>query len=430
MKKIIQFKLKILAKLILKKYKPKIIGVTGSVGKTSTKEAIYAVLASKFKVRQSIKNYNNEIGLPLTIIGSDSPGKSIFGWWGVMIKGIYLLLRKDENYPEMLVLEMGVDRPGDMAYLMKITKADIGVITMIANSHLEYFKSIKEIQKEKGLMIEKIKPDGWAILNFDNDLTKELAGKSRAKTLTYGFKDGAGVRAQELSFSFFNTKDINNLQGLSFKLTHAGSFVPMALPKVIGYNSVYAALAAAAVGISYDINLVDIAKALKDLASPPGRMNLIPGIKQTLIIDDTYNSSPQSSISALDILSKIKLPASSRKFAVLGDMLELGQDTESGHREVGQAVFKVGVDKLIVVGERARDIARGAQEAGMDRDDIFQFKNSDEAKMFLQNRLQQGDLALIKGSQGLRMEKIVKEIMAEPLRAKELLVRQDGTWNA
>ncbi len=429
MKKIIQLKLRFFAKLILKKYKPKIVGITGSVGKTSTKEAIYSVLKTRFDVRQSVKNYNNEIGLPLTIIGVDSPGKNMFGWWGVFFKAINLLIFKDKKYPEVLVLEMGVDRPGDMSYLTKIAKVNVGVITMISNSHLEYFNSVKDIQKEKGLLIKKIKSGGWAILNFDNDLSKELATKSKVKTLTYGFKEGANVRAQDLSFSFSNTKDINNLQGLSFKLTYEGSIVPVILPKVIGYNSAYAALAAAAIGVAYDMNLVEVATALRDFTSPPGRMNLIPGIKNTLIIDDTYNSSPQSSISALDILSKISLPSEKRKFAILGGMLELGRETESGHREVGRAVAKAGVDKLIVVGERARDIARGAQDAGMEREDIFQFKNSDEAKIFVQNRLQAGDLALVKGSQGLRMEKIVKEVMAEPLRAKELLVRQDESWN-
>jgi len=429
MKKLIQFKLKILAKMILAKYKPKIIGITGSVGKTSTKEAVYTVLKGKFNVRRNTKNYNNEIGLPLTIIGSDSPGKSIFGWSEVFFKALKLILFKDENYPKILILEMGVDQPGDMKYLMSITKCDIGIVTLISHSHEEFFEDVKEIQKEKGMLVENLKPGGWTILNFDDELTRELAKKSKVKVLSYGFKEGAAVRAQELVFSFEKTKEIDNLLGISFKLNYNGSFVPVLLPQVIGYNSIYAALAAAVVGVIMEMNLVEISKALRGFDSPNGRMNLIDGIKHTLIIDDTYNSSPASAMSALDIISKIPIAKEERRFAVLGDMLELGRYSEEGHREVGRYVAKSGVNKLIAVGERARDIARSAEEAGMLRDNIFEYTDITEAGRFIQQRILHGDLILVKGSQGMRMEKIVKEIMAEPLRAGELLVRQDTSWN-
>ncbi|MDD5071539.1 MAG: UDP-N-acetylmuramoyl-tripeptide--D-alanyl-D-alanine ligase [Patescibacteria group bacterium] len=428
MRKLIQLKLKILAKLILKKYKPKIIGITGSVGKTSAKEAVYTVLKTKFNVRRNIKNYNNEIGLPLTIIGADSPGKSIFGWAGVFFKALGLILFKDKNYPKILILEMGVDRPGDMKYLMKIVNVDIGIVTLISHSHEEFFENVKEIQKEKSLLVENLRPGGWAILNFDNELARELGARSKVKVLSYGFKEGAMLRARELVFSFEKSKDIKNLLGISFKLTYNGSFVPVLLPRVIGYNSIYAALAAAAVGITMEMNLVEISRAMREFDSPNGRMNLVNGIKHTLIIDDTYNSSPISAMSALDIVAKISLAKGARRFAVLGDMLELGRYSEEGHREVGRYVVKSGVNKLIAVGERARDIARSAESAGMRRDDIFQYTDAAEAGRFIQQRIQQGDLILVKGSQGMRLEKIVKEIMAEPMRAKELLVRQEEEW--
>ena len=428
MKKIIKLKLKFFAKLILAKYKPKIIGITGSVGKTSTKEAVYTVLKTKFNVRRNTKNYNNEIGLPLTIIGSDSPGKSIFGWIGVFFKALGLILFKDKDYPKILVLEMGVDRPGDMKYLTNIAKSDIGIVTLISHSHEEFFEDIKEIQKEKGMLVENLKSGGWAILNFDDDLTRELAGKSKVKVLSYGFKEGATIRAQELVFSFEKTKEVDNLLGISFKLTYNGSSVPVLLPQIIGYNSIYAALAAAAVGVTMGMNLVEISKALREFDSPNGRMNLIDGIKHTLIIDDTYNSSPTSAMSALDIVTKIPIAKEARRFAVLGDMLELGRYSEEGHKEVGRYVYKSGINKLIVVGERARDIGRGAKEAGMARDNIFEYTDVAEAGRFIQQRILHGDLILVKGSQGMRMEKIVKEIMAEPLRVKELLVRQEEEW--
>ncbi|MFH1822992.1 MAG: Mur ligase family protein, partial [Patescibacteria group bacterium] len=181
MKRLLQFKLKILAKLILAKYKPDIIGVTGSVGKTSTKEAIYTVLNTKFKVRKNIKNYNNEIGLPLTIIGIDSPGKSIFGWIVVFWRAFFLLIFKDKNYPKILILEMGVDRPGDMKYLISIAKPKIGVVSLIGPVHLEFFNSLDNIQKEKGIMIKNITKDGWAIINYDEEKTREMVNLSKAK---------------------------------------------------------------------------------------------------------------------------------------------------------------------------------------------------------------------------------------------------------
>lgn len=427
MKKLIQLKLKILAKLIIKKYKPEIVGVTGSVGKTTTKEAIYTVLSSKFSVRRSIKNYNNEIGLPLTIIGADSPGRSIFGWGAVFLKATGLILFRDKNYPKILVLEMGVDRIGDMDYLNSIVKCKIGVVTMIGLTHLEHFGTIDKIQKEKGALIKKLGKSGWTVLNYDNEKARQITDISKSKVITYGFHERANIRAQEVVFSF-EEKDKLELRGISFKLTYGGSFAPVLLPKVVGYNAVYSALAASAVAIAFDMNLLEVSESLRNFASPQGRMNIIEGIKNTLIIDDTYNSSPTSSLSALDVVKKIPLASNKRKFAVLGDMFELGRESVAGHKKVGKHLVECGIDKLIVVGERALDIANGAREAGMLDDDIFSFPNSDDAKIFVQNRIKEGDLILVKGSQGARMEKIVCEIMAEPLRAEELLVRHTKDW--
>lgn len=438
MKKIIQFKLKILAKIILAKYKPDVIGITGSVGKTSAKEAVYAALSSKFNARRNIKNYNNEIGVPLTVIGADSPGKSVFGWLAVFFKALKLILIRDENYPRILILEMGVDRPGDMDYLNSIVKCKVGVVTLIGPVHLEFFGAISNIQKEKGKLIGNLPKSGRAILNYDDEKVRQMSKLTEAAALAYGFDENADVRAREAVFSFSDIADKSEfgalaanaakLAGISFKLSYSGSTAPVLLPNVIGYAAVYAALAGAAAGIVYGLNLIEISQALRKFNSPRGRMNLINGIKNTLIIDDTYNSSPQSSIAALEITGKVPLAKGARRFAVLGDMLELGGYSEQGHKEVGRRAVKDKIDKLIVVGERAWDIARGAEKAGMLADNIFHFAQAEEAGKFIQERIDEGDLVLVKGSQGMRMEKIVKEIMAEPLRAKELLVRQDEMW--
>ena len=433
MKKFIQIQLTILAKAILAKYKPEIIGITGSVGKTGAREAVYAVLSPGFNARRSVKNYNNEIGVPLTVIGAQAPGKSVFGWVGVFLKAVKLILIKDEAYPEILILEMGVDRPGDMKYLLGIARPKIGVITSVSESHLEFFNSVEDIKKEKGLLVGKLPKSGYAALNYDDEKVRKIADDCDCKTITYGFNEGADVRAYNLRNPNFKGRvSVALFQegggGVSFKLGHRDSSADVNLPDTIGLPAVMAALAASAIGLIYGLKLNDIAKALGGRRPPNGRMSLIPGVKHTLIIDDTYNSSPRSAIAALDAAGNIALPEGGRKFAVLGDMLELGNFTEEGHRLVGEKVVESGINKLIAVGEKARDIARGAEAAGMGQDNIFHFPDADGARVFVQERIGEGDLILIKGSQGMRMEKIVKEIMAEPLRAEELLVRQGEEW--
>ncbi len=426
MKKILQLKLKILARLILKKYQPVVIGITGSIGKTSAKDAIYKVLKDKLRVRTSFKNYNNEIGLPLTIIGQESPGRDLFGWAGVLLKALSLYLFTDKKYPQVLVLEMGVDRPGDMEYLTSIVPVNVGVVTAVSYSHLEYFGSIINIKKEKQVLIEKIDSKGLAVLNFDNEYTKEMADASKARIMSYGLRDGANLQAQDIVYNF--TKDGYDLFGINFKLNYNGSIVPVTMKNVMAETALYAALAAAAVALYFDFNLVEVAKALSDFSLPKGRMNLLPGIKHTFIIDDTYNSSPEAALAAVDVLSRIKVDEAADKYAVMGDMLEIGAYTEEGHQLVGRKIATSGINHLIAVGEKARGFIRGAKEEGMEDDYIFYFDKPEEAGRFLQNRIKAGDVLLIKGSQGARMEKVVKELMAEPDRAAELIVRQGKEW--
>jgi UDP-N-acetylmuramoyl-tripeptide--D-alanyl-D-alanine ligase len=429
LRKIILFKLKFFAKRILAKYKPKIVGITGSVGKTSAREAIGAVLSAKFRVRPSLKNYNNEFGLPLSIIGAESPARNIFGWLAVFGKACQLLLIKDKAYPEILVLEMGVDKPGDMDYLNSITSCDVGVITALGVAHLEAFGSAEKIDKEKAKLLENLNPkSGQAILNFDDERVKALSRHLGARVLSYGFNEGAAVKAGNLLFKFEESKRLDNLSGLTFKINYEGAMVPVILPKVVGQAAVYAALAGAAVGVAFGLNLVEIAAALKNFDSPRGRMKLISGVKRTLIIDDTYNSSPESARAAINFASLIKADGRFRKVAVMGDMLELGPYSEEGHREVGRALAKAWFDLVVTAGERSRDIDRGAKEGGMKEEQLFHFSRNTEAGIFVQDRIKEGDLILIKGSQGARMEQIVKELMAEPLKAEKLLVRQGEEW--
>ena len=427
-KQIIQWKLKILARLVLKKYRPKIVGITGSVGKTSTKEAIYTVLSSKFRVWKNIKNYNNELGVPLSILGAESGYKNPLAWLGVFFKALGLLLIRSRKYPEILVLEMGADKPGDIKYLTKLAPCHVGVITAIGHVHEEFFGSLEKIIKEKQIIVAHLKKDDWAVLNADDALVMETKNKIKSKILTFGFSEGAEVKAAELAVSAGPSRDPwvdVQINGLSFKLFYKGSSIPVFLPSVLGEHQVYSALAAAAVGLALGMNGADISAALKNYKSPPGRMNLISGIKHTSIIDDTYNSSPMAARAALNVLKKINV--SGRKLVVFGDMLELGKFTESGHREVGEAVPGVA-DILVTVGVKAKFIADEAEKRGLPKDKIRSFDNTYEAGKYIQEVLQQGDIILVKGSQGARMERVVKELMAEPQRAKELLTRQGEEW--
>ena len=215
---------------------------------------------------------------------------------------------------------------------------------------------------------------------------------------------------------------------MELKLYYFDSEVRVHLPGIISRPQIYAALAAASVGIAEGIVINEIANSLKMYRLPPGRMRMFPGVKETLIIDDSYNASPSSAIAALLSVSKLPIREGAKKWAVFGDMLELGESSSVGHKNVGIAAVGHGFDYLLTVGMRARDIGKGAKSAGMSEDNVFSFDDTEAAGKFVEDRISKGDIILIKGSQGARMERVVKELMAEPLRAKELLVRQDASW--
>lgn len=424
---ILQYLLRKFSVAIIKKYHPKVIGVTGSVGKTSAKEAIRTVLGSHFEVRASSKNYNNQIGVPLTIIGvPKSPGRSMVGWLMVFMRAFSLLTLRDIRYPKILVLEMGADRPGDIQYLTDMAPCTVGVLTAIAHAHTEFFKTIKKIAQEKRIIISHLRRDGFAVLNYDNELVMENASATKAEVMTYGLKEGAGLRATDVNIVF----DASGFRptGLNFKIQYKGNIVPVFLPGALSESSIPAALAGIAVGTIFGINLIEAAEALRQLAPLPGHLRLVQGIKNTLLIDDTYNSSPAAAKVALETLASIPLPEGAERYAVLGDMLELGPETETAHREIGFKVAELGINSLITVGEASKTTARSAKEAGLEEHHINSFADSVTAGKFLQERLHAGDVVLIKGSQGSRMERIVKEVMAEPLQAKEMLVRQENSW--
>lgn len=426
MKKLLESILGILTKLILKRYKPKVIAITGSVGKTSTKEAIFTVVKHRFVSRESDKNYNNEIGLPLTIIGRRSPGKSFFGWVGLFFYALRLILFKDKNYPQILVLEAAADAPGDIAYLRTLFTPAIAVITSISGVHLEALGTIENVISEKLSLVSGLDTTTPIFINGDNThLRNEKNKNPHNHYITYGFSGDITASEDKL---ITDKKNRFRVLGLNVRVTLEEESATLFLPGVISASHIYAVLAAVGVGRALGIPLSSIADYLKGYHVPAGRMKLMPGIKQTLLIDDTYNSSPIAVRSAIDAMIRLPLKKNAKRWVVLGDMLELGHDSEKLHKEIGQYVFEHNVDGLICVGSLAKDIASAAVDAGMSQEKVFSFDTADIAGRFLQDRMTKDDIILIKGSQGARMEKVVKEVMANPLRAKELLVRQDPSW--
>ncbi len=416
------------AQQIVRRYRPTVIGVTGSVGKTSAKEAIYTVLSKKLTVRRNLKSYNNDFGVPLTVIGSASGGRSVLKWAGVVFQAVALLLFR-RFYPKVLVLEMGVDRPGDLKKLTKRFPCNIGVVTAIGTQepvHVEFFRDATHLVKEKTIMVAHLSRNDVAVLNRDDPRVWEMRKATNAKVISFGFHAEADVRASDLLMGQTLPDPTSpTLGGIHFKLHAKGSVIPVDLPGVLGAHQVFPALIAAAIGLHVGMHLVEIAEALKSYQSPPGRMRLIPGVKQTLIIDDSYNASPAAVIAALETLAQFEMVG--RTIVVLGNMAELGKESETAHAEIGRKVLDVA-EVLVTVGDLGKEIARSAERAGMSRDVIFTFDHSAEAGRFLQDHLQPLDVLLVKGSQSMRMEKIVKELMTEPLRAQELLVRQEPSW--
>ena len=411
--------LRSMAGVVLLRHKPKIIAITGSVGKTSTKAAVFAVLSSKFSVRENQKNYNNEIGIPLTIIGAESGGRNIFKWLWIFLKWIFVITFAD--YPEILVLELGVDRPGDMKYFTSFIKPVLSVVTNVSLSHIEFFKTVENIAKEKRVIVEVLDKDGFAVLNADDENTMKMSQNTHAQIISFGLSSKAGINASHVVYNYQEEKP----EGISFKLNYEGKNMPIRLRNILAGHYVYAALVGVAAGIVFKMNLVEIAKSLENFRSPSGRMNLIKGIKNSFIIDDTYNASPMSTLAALDVLTELK---SKRKIAVLGDMLELGEMTEQGHREIGKRIFDSKMDIFVAVGERMKFAVAELIAHGFSAANIFQFDDPDTAAKKVQEILEENDFVLVKGSQGMRMEKVVEKILANSVEDRNLLCRQYGKW--
>jgi len=430
LKKILLYILTAEARAVVRRYKPNIVAVTGSVGKTSTKDAIYEVLAQNARVRKSEKSFNSELGLPLSILGRPNAWNNPLGWIQNIIDGLFLIIF-NSNYPEWLVLEVGADRPGDIKSVAKWLPVDIAVLTRLPEVpvHVEFFSSPDEVVEEKASLIDALKPTGTLVLYADDsraDLLKKRAGDKHV--ITFGFSESSQVRATDFQI-MFEEGAVRRPVGMSANLAVGEHSLPLEVLGTIGPHTLLPALAAASVGAVLEKDLQVIAEGLRAYVPPSGRMHILPGIKGSTIIDDTYNSSPAAVSAALDTLALIKHESNlqGRSIAVLGDMLELGRHSVDEHRKLGKQAAQQA-DVLVTIGFRARDIAEAAVDAGMSEKTVLQYEDAHKAGDELAALVQEGDIILVKGSQSMRMERTVKELMLEPERAGKLLVRQDEEW--
>ena len=411
------------ARLVIRKYKPKLIGITGSIGKTSTKEDLAKLLATKYHIRKSAKSYNSEFGVPLTILNCRSAWNNPLGWLANIWAGLALIIF-DDHYPEWLVLEVGADRPGDIKNLAKWLTFDIAVVTALPDVpvHIEFFNTKEKVIEEKLALIKALGKNGIAVVNLDdNNLRGELAG-IKAKTVTYGFGPEADFRAGDISFM---AKDETGFPaGMHFDLVHKGKVLPIEVPNILGQHLLYPILAASAVASLLKVGPKAIAKELSKNKTFPGRFNPLSGIKDTLILDDTYNSSPAALEAALLALGKI---SAKRRIAVIGDMLELGPHTIDAHRTIGKIASEI-CNIIITIGPRAKFVREAAEENKFSPESIFSFDDARQAGASLQSLIKPGDAILVKGSQSMRMERVVEEIMLHPEDKEFVLVRQEKEW--
>ncbi len=408
------------AKMVLKRHKPFIIGVTGNLGKTSTKDAIYTVLKDHFHVRRSEKSMNSEFGVPLTILGEKSAWNNPFKWVFVLVRGFFVAFGKE--YPTHLVLEIGADRPGDIKAITSWIKPDIVVVTQFGQVpvHVEFFKNREAVVEEKGYLVKALKKNGVFIWNADDHDSKiTLIDKTDARKVSIGIEQHADIKADDITLYG------NPLSGTKSKVVVGDTAYELVLPEVVGKSPVYCALPALAVAEELKISITDALQALCDGDKPKGRMRLLPGMNGSLIIDDTYNASPKATEHGLKTL--VSIDTKGRKIAVLGDMMELGNHTREEHYRIGKVAGEI-VHRLFTVGIRSRITAEGALDSKMSDQNIIQCDTSIEAGKELVKLLEPGDIVYLKGSQSIRMERAVKMILAATHPGEKYLVRQEKEW--
>lgn len=423
LKFIIIFMLAVLARAVVRRYRPKIVMVTGSVGKTSTKDAVATVLATRFFVRKSDKSFNSEFGVPFTILGVGNPWGNPFAWVRV-VKSAFVLLVLPNHYPTMLVLEVGSGKPGDLAQILKIATPDVVVVTRLPDIpvHVEAYASPEAVREEEFSPVLALRAGAPLIVLADDAYALDRALRMPAHVISYGTTDGAMVRISESTFYEID----GTVAGMTAKVqmnTEQGNVV---VRGSVGRTQLLSAAAALAVAQAFQIPLSEALTALETYEAPPGRGRLLAGRNGSIIIDDSYNSSPVAVEEALATLKDFPLPAgrqgtTGRRIAVLGDMLELGRYSVMEHGRISTLVGE-STDVIVAVGIRARAFVTAPKNV-----EVMQFDNARTAALALADVVRAGDVVVVKGSQSIRTERIVEALLADPTDVSKL-VRQEKGW--
>lgn len=385
---------------ILRKYDAEVIGVTGSTGKTTTKETVAHVLADRYHVFKNPGNWNGRYGLPIAL------GR----------------LRPEH---QLTVLEMASDSHGEIADLAAMAPPQVAVVTTVQPVHLDVFGNLDTVAQEKADLVRALPADGTAFLNADDPRVRAMADQTSADVITFGFYPSADLVATNVTVTSEGTQFTLHISRNTHVIRN-----PRRAPRLhvtvplLGRHFVYSILAAVGVGLLYDVDLDVMIDRLANMERVTGRLNPLPGRNSSLILDDTYNASPQATIAALDVVAA--LPAR-RRIAVLGDMPDLGHHTEAGHRDVGRHAAAV-VDRLVTKGENARLIAEEAERAGLASDRVVVTYTTEDAVRAVDEDLEPQDVVLVKGGLEARMEAVVGRLLADPARAAQHLVRQNAAW--
>ncbi|SFR14736.1 UDP-N-acetylmuramoyl-tripeptide--D-alanyl-D-alanine ligase [Desulfoscipio geothermicus] len=354
-----------------------VVGITGSSGKTTTKDMVAAVLETRFPVLKTRGNFNNEIGLPLTLLDfSPEHGAG--------------------------VVEMAMRGPGEINALCRLARPTCAVITNIGVAHLERLGSVENIARAKGELLEHISPDGFALLPGDSPHAGEQARRCHGRVLYFGLDEGLDIYARDIRREGAGNRFTVVMGDVSFE-------VHLPLP---GRHNVQNALAAAGVGLLLGLTPAEVTAGLSRIALSGMRMDIMEGNNYT-IINDAYNANPDSTCAALQSLEELAAEDGRRAVAVLGDMLELGAGAVDGHRRVGAAAVRHGVALLVTVGELSRETAEGARRSGGTPGGVIDCNNKKEALQVLRRELRPGDVVLVKGSRGIRMEEIIEGLLKD-----------------
>lgn len=409
-----------LAHMIVRKYKPTVIMITGSVGKTSTKDALKAALSERSFVRASEKSYNSEFGVPLTIIGSKNPWTNPFSWLRVFKEAVALLAFPN-HYPKILILEVGADRPGDLAKILRIALPDVVVVTRLPDVpvHVEAYTTPEAVREEEFVPAYGLAPNAPLIVNAEDTYALAYAKRLPITLVTFGCKKNATIQVTEPRV----WEEAGVPQGMIAEVCSGGESYTLMVRGALGRQQLLAPAAALAVAQALGVPLNDARKGLESYTPPPGRARLFSGKENSIIIDDSYNASPAAVEEALHSLSLV--PAT-RRIAVLGDMMELGRYSVTEHERIGKLAATC-VDVVVAVGIRARAIAAAAQKAGRDTTTVVTCDTAQNAAEVVSTLVQAGDVVLVKGSQSIRTERVVEALLADPADA-EKLVRQEKEW--